>query len=102
MFSAYPDRTRLLGGTLGSITDTPEVRPTRSSRTKVRTCLVYTSILKIDRQLDLSLGLVDRTEPPRAPGHQETRESQPGRYAELRSPLLLGIGSLQDVYKRQG
>jgi len=36
-FSAYPDRTRLLGSTLGSITDTPEVRPTRSSRTKVRT-----------------------------------------------------------------
>ena len=36
-FSAYPNRTRLLGGTLGSITDTPEVRPTRSSRTKVRT-----------------------------------------------------------------
>ena len=28
-FSAYPDRTRLLGSTLGSITDTPEVRPTR-------------------------------------------------------------------------
>ena len=34
-FSAYPNRTRLLGGTLGSITDTPEVHPTRSSRTKV-------------------------------------------------------------------
>ena len=35
-FSVYPFRTWLLGRALGSTTDTPEVRPTRSSRTKVR------------------------------------------------------------------
>ena len=34
-FSVYPFQTWLLGHALGSATDTPEVRPTRSSRTKV-------------------------------------------------------------------
>ena len=34
-FSVYPFQTWLLGRALGSATDTPEVRPTRSSRTKV-------------------------------------------------------------------
>ena len=34
-FSVYPFQTWLLGHALGSTTDTPEVRPTRSSRTKV-------------------------------------------------------------------
>ncbi len=48
-FSAYPNRTRLLGGTLGSITDTPEVRPTRSSRTKVRTLNLPTPATDRDR-----------------------------------------------------
>ena len=48
-FSAYPDRTRLLGSTLGSITDTPEVRPTRSSRTKVRTLNLPTPATDRDR-----------------------------------------------------
>ena len=33
-FSVYPFQTWLLGHALGSTTDTPEVRPTRSSRTK--------------------------------------------------------------------
>ena len=35
-FSAYPNRTRLLSTAPGGTTDTPEVRPTRSSRTSVR------------------------------------------------------------------
>ena len=48
-FSAYPNRTRLLGSTLGSITDTPEVRPTRSSRTKVRTPQFSTPATDRDR-----------------------------------------------------
>ena len=34
-FSVYHDRTRLPGYALGRTTDAPEVRPTRSSRTKV-------------------------------------------------------------------
>lgn len=34
-FSVYPFQTWLLGHALGNATDTPEVRPTRSSRTKV-------------------------------------------------------------------
>ena len=34
-FSVYRIRTRLLSYALGSTTDAPEVRPTRSSRTKV-------------------------------------------------------------------
>ncbi len=34
-FSVYPIRTRLLSYALGSTTDAPVVRPTRSSRTKV-------------------------------------------------------------------
>ena len=34
-FSVYNIRTRLLSYALGSTTDAPEVRPTRSSRTKV-------------------------------------------------------------------
>ncbi len=33
-FSVYPVRTWLLGRRLGSLTDTPAVRPSRSSRTK--------------------------------------------------------------------
>ena len=33
-FSVYPVRTRLPGDALGSTTGTPEVRPSRSSRTK--------------------------------------------------------------------
>ena len=33
-FSVYPFRTWLLGRRLGSLTDTPAVRPSRSSRTK--------------------------------------------------------------------
>ena len=36
-FSAYPLRTRLPGCAAGATTGTPLVRPTRSSRTKVRT-----------------------------------------------------------------
>ena len=36
-FSAYPFRTRLPGRAPGGATGTPLVRPTRSSRTKVRT-----------------------------------------------------------------
>jgi len=35
-FSAYPVRTRLPGRAPGGATGTPLVRPTRSSRTKVR------------------------------------------------------------------
>ena len=35
-FSAYPDRTWIPGGAAGATTGKPEVRPTRSSRTKVR------------------------------------------------------------------
>ena len=35
-FSAYPDRTWIPGGAAGATTGIPEVRPTRSSRTKVR------------------------------------------------------------------
>ena len=35
-FSAYPDRTWIPGGAAGAATGKPEVRPTRSSRTKVR------------------------------------------------------------------
>ena len=34
-FSAYPDRTWIPGGAAGATTGIPEVRPTRSSRTKV-------------------------------------------------------------------
>ena len=34
-FSGYPFRTQLLGNAAGATTDTPQVRPTRSSRTKV-------------------------------------------------------------------
>ncbi len=34
-FSAYPGRTRLPGGAPGGTTGSPEVRPTRSSRTSV-------------------------------------------------------------------
>ena len=33
-FSGYPIRTKLISGALGSTTDTPEVRPSRSSRTR--------------------------------------------------------------------
>ena len=33
-FSVYPVRTQLLGHAFGKTTDTPEVRPSRSSRTK--------------------------------------------------------------------
>ena len=73
------------------------VRPLVGDARAGKRAPVIGAILEIDRQLDLGLGLVDRTEPPRAPGHQETRESQPGRYAELRSPLLLGIGSLHKL-----
>ena len=36
-FSAYPNRTWLPGGAPGGTTRGPEVRPTRSSRTSVRT-----------------------------------------------------------------
>ena len=36
-FSAYPVRTRLPGRAPGGATGSPSVRPTRSSRTKVRT-----------------------------------------------------------------
>ena len=35
-FSAYPNRTWIPGGAAGATTGKPEVRPTRSSRTKVR------------------------------------------------------------------
>ena len=35
-FSAYPDRTWIPGGAAGATTGKPVVRPTRSSRTKVR------------------------------------------------------------------
>ena len=48
-FSAYPDRTWIPGGAAGATTGKPEVRPTRSSRTKVRPSQTSTPTTDRDR-----------------------------------------------------
>ena len=59
---------------------------------------VVGTVLEIDRQFDLGPGLVHRAETPR---QQEAREREARGDAELRGPLLLGIGGLHKLVARR-